>query len=76
MKRDWNQIMNNHPELEDIFDELIDIKDNKASNLANAHVAEEETTRVVRKLGNAVISGWAEKAGQQEAQSACALKKS
>jgi hypothetical protein len=67
-KRSLEDRLNAHPRLRQRFDAILDIAENVDGNAKTADEAERRAIEEIRRLGNEVLTGWAESREEEEAR--------
>ena len=60
-RRNLLQRLENHPELEERFEMILDIVENASGDVEKADEAERLAIEAVRQLGNEIVQGWAQR---------------
>ena len=65
-KRSWMERLEEHPELRQRFEMILDIVENVAGDVEKADEAERRTIEAVRQLGNETVHAWAQRQHQKK----------
>jgi hypothetical protein len=63
--REFMERLERHPEFREKFEELLGVAENAAGDAVKADEAEERITEELRKLGQLVLQGWANRKNER-----------
>ena len=65
-RRNLLERLENHPELKERFEMIVDIVENASGDVEKADEAEGRAIEAVRQLGNEIVQGWAQRQHQKK----------
>jgi hypothetical protein len=63
--------LNQHPELRERMESLLNVVDNTAGDCTKADAAEQHVIEELRKMGNEALHSWANKSAKKAAEALC-----
>lgn len=72
-RRNLSERLEQHPELQERFEMILDIVENTCGDVEKADEAERRAIEAVRQLGNEIVQGWAQRQ-QQKKENECDQK--
>lgn len=65
-RRNLSERLEQHPELKERFEMILDIVENTSGDLEKADEAERRAIEAVRQLGDEIVQGWAQRQHQKK----------
>lgn len=65
-RRNLSERLEQHPELKERFEMILDIVENTSGDVEKADEAERRAIEAVRQLGNEIVQGWAQRQHQKK----------